>query len=286
MEIIFSVVLLVALVSLYDYFAARRWQQVTSAQRNELVFEHRNKAYGAYVIRRDYDKRMIIILSSVILGIGLIYGTYMIIKAIPEEVVEEPPVDMSQFSVAAPPVEEVEPPPVEEEIPPMEQTIAFLPPIVTDDVVENQIPPQDAMVDVNASTTTNDEENNSFAPPPVDNGTPPPVETKPEEVYLDVEESAEFPGGRAAMMKYLAETIKYPEVAIENNIEGKCYLRFIVGTDGKITDVKVTRPVPDCPECDAEAKRVVKGMPRWKPGKIGGKGVRSYFDLPVNFKLN
>lgn len=285
MGIIFSIVLLVAIVSLYDFFAARRWQQVTSANRNELVFEHRNKAYGAYVIRRDYDKRMIIILASVILGIGLIYGTYMIIKSIPEEVIEEPPVDMSQFSVAAPPLEEVEPPPVEEEIPPMEKTIAFLPPIVTDDVVENQIPPQDAMVDVNASTTTNDEDNNSFAPPVPDN-TPPPVEKKEEEVYLDVEESAEFPGGRAAMMKFLGDNIKYPETAIDQGLEGKCYLRFIVGTDGKITDVKVTRPVPDCPDCDAEAKRVVKSMPRWKPGKIGGKGVRSYFDLPVNFKLN
>jgi len=285
MEIIFSIVLLVALVSLYDYFAARRWQQVTSASRNELVFEHRNKAYGAYVIRRDYDKRMIIILSSVILGLGLIYGTYMIIKALPEDVIEEPPVDMSQFSVAAPPVEEVEPPPVEEEIPPMEQTIAFLPPIVTDDVVDNQIPPQDAMVDVNASTTTNEEDNNSFAPPPTDN-TPPPVEKKDDEVFLDVEESAEYPGGRGAMMKFLADNMKYPETAIEAGIEGKCYLRFIVGTDGKITEVKVTRPVPDCPECDSEAKRVVRLMPRWKPGKIGGKGVRSFFDLPVNFKLN
>jgi protein TonB len=209
----------------------------------------------------------------------------MIIKSLPEEVIEEPPVDMSQFSVAAPPVEEVEPPPVEEEIPPMEQTIAFLPPIVTDDVVDNQIPPQDAMVDVNASTVTNEDDNNSFAPPPTDN-TPPPVEKKEEEVYLDVEESAEFPGGRAAMMKFLGDNIKYPETAIDQGLEGKCYLRFIVGTDGKITDVKVTRPVPDCPDCDAEAKRVVKSMPRWKPGKIGGKGVRSYFDLPVNFKLN
>lgn len=285
MGIIFSIVLLVALVSLYDYFAARRWQQVTSAQRNELVFEHRNKAYGAYVIRRDYDKRMIIILASVILGLGLIYGTYLIIKAIPEEVIEEPPVDMSQFSVAAPPVEEVEPPPVEEEIPPMEQTIAFLPPIVTDDVVDNPIPPQDAMVDIKASTLTNEDENNSFEPPPVDNK-PPPVEKKEDDVYLDVEESAEYPGGRTAMMKFLSENMKYPETAIEAGIEGKCYLRFIVGTDGKITDVKVTRPVPDCSECDAEAKRVVRLMPRWKPGKIGGKGVRSYFDLPVNFKLN
>jgi protein TonB len=105
-------------------------------------------------------------------------------------------------------------------------------------------------------------------------------------VYEVVDESPEYPGGYNSLIKFIAENMVVPDAVIERGIEGKCYLRFIVGTDGKITDVKVTRPVPDCPECDAEAKRVVRLMPRWKPGKIGGKGVRSYFDLPVNFKLN
>lgn len=285
MAVIYIVIALIAFVSLYDYYTARRWQQVTSTQRNELVFEHRNKTYGAYVIRRDYNKRMAIIMGALILGLGLAFGAYFVIKAIPEEVVEEAPVDMSQFTVAAPPVEEVEPPPVEEEIPPMEKTIAFLPPVVTDEEVTTPPPTQDDMDDTKASTSTQETENENFAPP-VTSSTPPPVEKKEEEVFMDVEESAEFPGGRAAMMKYLADNMKYPETAIQAGLEGKCYLRFIVGTDGRITDVKVTRGVPDCEECDNEAKRVVRSMPKWKPGKIGGKGVRSYFDLPVNFKLN
>lgn len=285
MEIIFSIIALVVLVSLYDFFAARRWQQVTSVQRNNLVFEHRNKEYGAYVIRRDYDKRMLIIMASLTLAIGMSYGAYLIVKAMPAEEEKEIPMDLSQFTVAAPPIEEVEPPPIEEEIPPMEKTIEFLPPVVTDDVVTDPPPTVDQLNDVASSTVTNDVDEPNFSPPVVAKN-PPPVEVKEEEVHLDVEEPAEYPGGRAAMMKYLSENMKYPETAIQAGLEGKCYLRFIVGTDGKITDVRVSRGVPDCPECDNEAKRVVRSMPKWKPGKIGGKGVRSYFDLPVNFKLN
>ncbi|MDD2982955.1 MAG: energy transducer TonB [Crocinitomicaceae bacterium] len=284
MGAIVSVIILVLFVSLYDYFSARKWQQVTSSYRNELVFENRNKRYGAYEMRRNYDRRLIIIMLGIIVAISASYGAYLYVKSMPEDIVEPPPMDLSQFTVAAPPLEEVEPPPIEEEIPPMEKTIEFLPPVVTDDEVTTPPPTQESMENVSASTVTNDIEMENFAPPVVAKA--PPVEKAPEPVYMDVEESAEYPGGRAAMQKFLSDKIKYPETAIQQGIEGKCYLRFIVGTDGTIKDVRVTRGVPDCPECDAEARRVVRSMPKWKPGKIGGKGVQSYFDLPVNFKFN
>lgn len=284
MEIILSIVGLVILVSLYDFFAARTWQQVTSVQRNNLVFQKRNKEYGAYVIRRDYDKRMIIIIGSVILAIGLVYAGIQIVKGLPEPEEEEIPMDLSQFTVAAPPVEEVEPPPVEEEIPPTEQTIEFLPPVVVDREVETTPPIQESFEEASSSTQTQDAEPtfNEIPEKPVAK----PVENIPEETHTDVDEPAEYPGGRAAMLAFLRDNMKYPETAVQAGLEGKCYLRFIVGTDGKITDVRVLRGVPDCPECDNEAKRVVKQMPKWKPGMIGGRGVRSYFDLPVNFTLN
>lgn len=284
MGAIVSVIILVLFVSLYDYFSARKWQQVTSSYRNELVFENRNKRYGAYEMRRNYDRRLIIIMLGIIVAISASYGAYLYVKSIPEDIVEPPPMDLSQFTVAAPPLEDVAPPPIEEEVPPMEKTIEFLPPVVTDDEVKTPPPTQESMENTAASTVTNDIETENFKPPVVTK--PPPVETKPEPVYMDVEESAEFPGGRAAMMKFLGDKMKYPETAVQAGIEGKCYLRFIVGTDGSIQDVKVTRGVPDCPECDREAMRVVRSMPKWKPGKNGGKGVRSYFDLPVNFRLN
>jgi TonB family protein len=107
----------------------------------------------------------------------------------------------------------------------------------------------------------------------------------PNYVYPYVDESAEFPGGRTALYTFLADNIVYPKAAWEKGIQGRCYLKFVVSKTGEISDVKVLRGVPDCPECDAEALRVVKLMPKWKPGKNGSKEVNSYFNLPVSFKI-
>lgn len=96
---------------------------------------------------------------------------------------------------------------------------------------------------------------------------------------------AEFPGGALALRKYLADNMRYPQRAMENGIEGKVYVRFIVSTEGQISDVTVQRSIPDCPECDAEAIRLTESMPNWMPAKTAGKPVKSYFNLPVVFKL-
>lgn len=101
--------------------------------------------------------------------------------------------------------------------------------------------------------------------------------------YYDYEVAAIFPGGRGELMKFLGNEMIYPENAIRNNLEGKVYLRFIIDVDGSVKNVKVTRGVNS--EFDAEAVRAVRNMPRWTPGMIDGVPVKSYFDLPVNFKL-
>lgn len=115
------------------------------------------------------------------------------------------------------------------------------------------------------------------------------VETSPaseqEEPLVYVDTPAEFPGGRQALMKYLSENLVYPESAIENGLQGKCVLKFVVSKTGTISMVSVQRGVPDCPECDAEAIRVIKAMPAWKPGQMNGKPVASYFNLPITFRL-
>lgn len=285
MAIVIILTALVLVFSLYDYFTSKSWQAVTSSERNELVFEERNRSYGAYQIRKDYNKNLLLIILSITLFIGISYGTYRYVTSIPEEV-EESMTDASQFTMEAPPLdEEVIPPPIEEPVPPMERTIEFLPPVVTDEEVTDPPPIQENMENVNASTATNDTDNENFAPP-VTNTAPPPVEKKEEETFTFVDESAEYPGGYSEMAKFISKNIKYPQTAIEMGIEGKCYLRFIVGSNGNIENVRVYRGIEGCPECDKEAMRVVKMMPNWKPGKNGGKAVRSYFDLPVNFKLN
>lgn len=102
--------------------------------------------------------------------------------------------------------------------------------------------------------------------------------------FYVIEEKPEFPGGEAAMFQWIANNIKYPEIAKENNIQGKVYVQFVIGKDGKVSDVQVVRGVD--PSLDKEAVRVIQSMPAWKPGKQRNKPVKVSFQLPINFKLN
>ena len=104
-----------------------------------------------------------------------------------------------------------------------------------------------------------------------------------EEVFLVVEDDPEFPGGLDALSLFIANNIKYPQLAKENNIEGRVYVTFVVEKDGSVGQVKVLRDIGG--GCGQEAVRVVKSMPKWKPGKQRGKPVRTQFNLPVSFTL-
>lgn len=105
------------------------------------------------------------------------------------------------------------------------------------------------------------------------------------EVFTIVEEQAEFPGGIAQLGKFIQNNLKYPTRAKEGGISGKCFSKFIINEDGKISDVKILKGVSECPDCDDEAIRVILSMPLWKPAKLHGKSVKSYFNLPIAFKL-
>ncbi len=117
-------------------------------------------------------------------------------------------------------------------------------------------------------------------PVPVDSGSQHPTE---DHAQVFVEEMPEFPGGQESMYKFIAQNMKYPQYAVESNIQGKVYVRFIVEADGRITNVNVVRGVHS--SLDNEAIRVVQSMPDWKPGKQNGKPVRVHFTLPLNFSL-
>lgn len=113
----------------------------------------------------------------------------------------------------------------------------------------------------------------------------PVVEADDDDPIFDVvEENAQFPGGDEACMKWLQEHIKYPQICIEQNVQGRVYVGFVVNRDGSIVDVKIIKS-PDN-NLSKEAERVVKLMPKWKPAKQGNKTVRSRFNLPVNFRLS
>lgn len=103
------------------------------------------------------------------------------------------------------------------------------------------------------------------------------------QIFVFVEEYPEFPNGEENLYKYLGSNIKYPHEALENGIQGTVVVKFVVEKDGSISNVKAVRKIGG--GCDEEAVRVVKRMPRWKPGKQSGKPVRTEFTLPIQFKL-
>ena len=109
-------------------------------------------------------------------------------------------------------------------------------------------------------------------------------EESDDEFFMVVENMPEFPGGDLGLMKYIQKNVKYPAIAKEYNITGKVYVSFIVDKSGSVTNAKIVRGVDK--NLDAEALRVVKSLPKYKPGKQRGKPVRVMFTIPINFTLN
>ncbi len=111
----------------------------------------------------------------------------------------------------------------------------------------------------------------------------PKTDDSEEFIYVIIDEPAEYPGGDAAMRQFIKENLKCPEVASKNNINGKCHLRFIITKEGTVSNVKVIMGVPGCPECDTEAIRVLKSMPKWIPARADGENENCVFSVPVSF---
>ena len=112
------------------------------------------------------------------------------------------------------------------------------------------------------------------------------VHDKSKEIFETfVDEEAEFPGGYPAMMAWIQKNLVFPESAIENNVQGKCFLRFVISVDGSISSVTVTKGVPDCPECDKASIKAIRSMPNWKAGKLNGRSVKSYCSIAINFAI-
>ena len=106
---------------------------------------------------------------------------------------------------------------------------------------------------------------------------------KEQKVYEVVEQMPEYPGGMSALINFLSTTVKYPEDAVKQKVEGRVMVQFVVEKDGSVTDVTVVKNA--FPSLDAEAVRVVKAMPKWTPGRVKGKVVRVRYTLPISFRM-
>ncbi len=104
-----------------------------------------------------------------------------------------------------------------------------------------------------------------------------------QEIFQIVEEMPAFPGGEQKLMEYVGKNIKYPQIARESGIQGRVFVGFVVEPDGSVSNVKLLRGIGG--GCDEEAMRVIKNMPKWKPGKQRGKAVRVSYQIPVMFRL-
>ena len=271
----------------------------------DLVFEGKNKDFGAYVIRTDSPKRhnkavMYTIIGAIFFGL-LTFG-YLKVNQYMEErrladSVEQAPV----FYDIPPEAEESEPEQkrLEQEMPevlPEEvlNTIKVTELAIVEDnevnkedeikTVEEQLASEHSVGSVDFDQGTDNKNVMEEAKNKIVVESKPDVpKEKPEEIPMLVEQMPQFPGGEAALMKYLSSHINYPPMAAENNVQGKVVIQFVVGKDGHVGEVKVIRSVDK--DLDKEAVRVCKSLPKFIPGRQNGQAVSVWYTLPVSFKL-
>jgi protein TonB len=246
---------------------------------DDIVFENRNKEYGAYKLRKKYNRNVLI---GCLIGIFLL-STAIIIPYLNTKAAEnrakkaERQVEIKMENLDKP-AEQIAPPPPPPPPPPdVLQQAKYVPPVVVDSVK-----PEDNVQLMSADQAQVEVQNQEVEEVQV--VTEEVQEEDPEaEPFVVVEEMPMFPGGEAALLLYISEHTQYPEVAKENNIQGKVIIRFCVTSKGGVDKVEILKGVD--PELDKEAIRVVKTLPAFKPGKQGGKPVPVWYMVPINFTL-
>jgi periplasmic protein TonB len=246
---------------------------------DDIVFEIRNKEYGAYSLRKKYSRNVLI---SLLIGI-FILGTAVITPFINAKAVEnkkraERTVVMNMEKLDSPTQQVAPPPPPPPPPADVVQQARYVPPVVVDSVKP------DENVKLMSADQANVEVKNDQVVEEVAQAKEEVQEVEAEpEPFVVVEEMPMFPGGDPALLAYISEHTNYPEVAKENNIQGRVIVRFCVTAKGGVSQVSVLKGVD--PELDKEAVRVVGTLPTFKPGKQGGKPVPVWYMVPITFTL-
>lgn len=264
----------------------------------DLVFEGRNKEYGAYVLRKDTGKRnvksMLLVFAVIIAIMAAVAAKVAIENAFPKKVAMETDVELSKLAQKKEAkVEKKAPVKVEEQkvVEKVKSSVKFTPPVIKKD---SEVKPEEELKsqeDLNKTKTAigsfdvkgNDEAGGEVLKAKEVIAQPEPPKEEETKVFDVVEVMPSFPGGQSALFEWLSKNIKYPVVAEENGVQGRVIVTFVVERNGSITDVQVVKSVD--PSLDKEAVRVVKAMPHWIPGKQNGSAVRVKFTVPVTFRL-
>lgn len=264
----------------------------------DLVFEGRNKAYGAYRLRKSTTKRNILAMVAVVLLLIVAFIILTVKNFVDEQRAKVAMTQVTELTNYDQPKKkaevkqkkvEVEPERVVERV---KSSIKFTAPVIKKDEEvkpDEELKTQDELMSTKTAIGTFDVKGNDDANGEVLKAKEviaepePPKHEEENKVFDIVEQQPMFPGGQTALMKYLSEHTKYPVVAQENGVQGRVTVQFVVEKDGSISDVHVLRGVD--PSLDKEAVRVVKSMPRWTPGKQNGSAVRVKYQVPVTFRL-
>lgn len=255
---------------------------------DEVVFENRNKSYGAYLLRKTYSQHVnaaiFITAALCTLLIGIPSISRWLDKGNPIVPIVEKPTDKGTLTLER---IEILPPPPKGAIA-RSTSVANLVPEVTKEVVID--PPKPPIEQATLAVNGIDEGAIGGLDSGTEGGTGEvipalnivPVE-KVEGPMDFAEQMPEFPGGNAQLIKYLSKKLQYPRIAQQTETQGKVLVQFVVNRDGKITDVTVVKGVSK--ECDEEAIRVVQSMPNWTPGKQNGRTVSVKYIFPIVFKM-
>ncbi len=279
---------------------------LTSREWNDMIFADKNKEFGAYQIRKKSDRRHNMAMLFMLIGLAVVcvlvvalnkYSEYRAEQAALELQEQREKMMAAQLAEQQQEEEEIEEPEEQKfeqpEVTVPEEVLATVQvtqiAIVDADKVKNEVMDMDTQKEDNTARGVVTQEGSDDADKfqavqeQVVVKEPEPEKPKEEEIFVAVEQQAEFPGGQAALMKWLSNNVRYPETAQQNDVQGRVIVKFVVEKDGSIGAATILKGVDK--DLDREALRVVKKMPKWQPGKNNGVAVRSYFNLPVVFKV-
>ena len=273
---------------------------ILSKNWNDILFEGRNKSYGAYELRAETGKRNLKSIIALLILLAFAYALPYIVSGIASAVESLGSDQVTELSNIEQEEEEEDDIQIEENKPDeapaetvteMASSIQFTVPEITDNVAEDkeliaQQKAQEARAKMgefnfqgNDETSTNIKSDKKQLGD-VASGGGGEGEAK---VFTYVEQMPVFPGGEAALQKFIHDHLKYPAVSLEEGVQGTVMLRFVVNENGSVGEVQILKSLDTY--CDREAKRVVQSLPRFTPGRQQGKPVKVWFQVPIRFEI-
>ncbi|MBC7448408.1 MAG: energy transducer TonB [Hymenobacteraceae bacterium] len=264
---------------------------LSRASLNDIIFEGRNKAYGAYELRRIYPRHlkravaaMLVVCAAILAGPRVLEYWSPAEVAVPKPRLIEDDLrvitEVPKFEDPAPPVQ-----PVAATPPPPVATTQFVRPVIVTNQPAVIDPVLTTMAQANNAENLGAQTLEGIDAPAalLAEAVAVPTADNPAAIFTNVQTMPEYPGGIAALLRFVAHHTKYPPLALRNSIEGRVYLRFVVDETGQVMNPVVVKGIGG--GCDEEAVRVLRTLPRFTPGQQNGRPVKVYFSLPISFTM-